>query len=278
MSECPKPGIYPGVPFAEYAAWDAINSSFLHRLATRTPFHAKRDRENPKPETDALRIGRALHSYTLEPATFAECWAVWPKMDKRTKAGKEAWELFEASLGGRGWVTDAEFEQIAAMANEVRRQQCVNLICAGRAEVSIVWQDKATGVMCKRRLDYERSDGWNHFIADLKSSDDISPREFSKDIANYGYAMAAAFSIDGWKTLTGEDSIYSLLAIEKGYNVAKVWEPGEDTIAAGRDDYRQALTLTAKCLKSGEWPAYGTDAELIEAPDWYLRLHGVGPY
>jgi len=151
-------------------------------------------------------------------------------------------------------------------------------VCGGQAEVSIVWVDKETGVLCKRRLDYHRTDGWNHYITDLKSSDDVQEREFSRDLASYGYAMAAAFSIDGWKALTGEDSIYNLLAVEKNYHIAKVWEPDEETIAAGRDDYRRVLQVAAECIKTGVWQAYGEKPQLIRAPGWYLAAHGVGPF
>ena len=290
----PKAGIYPGIPFAEYKSWQGINSTFLHTLATRSPYHAKHDRDNPKEETDALRIGRALHSLILEPATFDQFWYVLPEdcprrpSDRQRNAKSPSAETIKAiefwdevNGSGKSIVTAKEFAEIEADATEVRKQQCMSLVCAGRAEVSIVWEDEKTGLLCKRRLDYERQGSerdWNHYITDVKSSADISESAFRRDIANYGYAMAAAFSIDGWKALTGDGSIYNLLAIEKVYHVAKVWEPGEMTIAAGRDDYRKALDTAAQCIKTGEWEAYGTDAELIEAPDWYLHQHGLSQY
>jgi exodeoxyribonuclease VIII len=274
----PKPGIYPSIPFAEYRAWDAINATFLSTLAKRSPYHAKHDRDFPKPETPAKRVGRALHSYILEPATFDKLWGVCPPCDRRTKIGKELYEQFRVAKGNRDEVKEEEFNEIKAMAVEVRRQQCVETICGGRAELSIVWIDGDTELLCKRRLDYERSEGWNHYITDAKSSDDISPREFGRDMATYGYAMAGAFSIDGWKAITDEDSTYTLLAVEKEYHIAKIWEPDDDTIAAGRDEYRQALDLAAQCIKDDIWPAYGQDPELLRAPEWYLRLHGINPF
>lgn len=273
----PEVGIHPGVPFSVYQSWEAVNASFLTTLSKRTPFHAKHDRDHPKGDTPAKRMGRALHSYILEPATFPQAWAVWPKMDRRTTAGKDAWAEFEAGLGMRDWIDSDELAQIEAMATEIVKHQCLNYVIGGRAEVSIVWKDRETSLLCKRRLDYERTSGFNHFETDLKSSEDVGPRPFSKDIADYGYALAAAFSIDGWLELTGDTSIYVLLAIEKGYYVSKAWQPDDDTIAAGREHYRKALWKTAECMKTGVWPTYGQDVELIRAPEWYLREHGVGP-
>lgn len=274
----PEVGIYPNVPYAEYASWPAIRASFLATLSRRSPYHAWYDDSHPSKETDSLRVGRGLHSYILEPATFDTYWAIWQKQDRRTKQGKAAWEAFEAERGTRDWLDSDEFEEIKALAAEVRKQQCIELVCGGAAEVSIVWTDKETGVLCKRRLDYHRNDGWNHYITDLKSTSDAGERAFANDIAGYGYALAAAFSIDGWKALTGEDSLYTLLAVEKDYHIAKVWEPDEQTIAAGRDDYRKALVVAAECLKTGKWEAYGESPSLIRAPAWYLQSHGVSQH
>jgi hypothetical protein len=275
VTTCPQPNIYPGIPFATYQQWDAVNASMLTMLSRRSPWHAHYEQTHSK-ESDALRVGRALHSYLLEPATFPEFWAVRPECDRRTKVGKELYAAFMATKGGRDEVTAAEFAEIEALAALVRQQQCVNLICGGRAEVCLVWEDAQTSLVCKRRLDYERTDGWNHVISDLKTCRDISPRAFSNDIARYGYALAAAFSIDGWKAVTGDDSLYALLAVEKEYGITKVWEPGERTLEAGRAEYQAALKRTKECMTNHVWPAYGTEAELIEAPEWYLQLHGAG--
>jgi hypothetical protein len=273
----PEAGIHPGTPFLVYQSWDAINASFLTTLSHRTPYHADHDRLVPKSDTDALRVGRALHSLILEPATFETEWAVCPACDKRTKEGKALYAAFIEAKGLRDEITEKEFAEIQAMATAVRRQQCISLVCGGRAEVSIVWRDLATGILCKRRLDYERSMGFNHCIVDVKSTLDAGPWAFANSIAGYGYALAAAFSIDGWAALTGESSLYTLLAIEKGYHVAKPWEPDDDTVEAGRQEYRKALEVTARCMKDGVWPAYGTEVEFIRAPGWYIQKHGVGP-
>ena len=291
MTQPPKPGVHYGVPFSEYRQWDAINPSFLTTLSNETPYHAKYDLNHPKPETDATRVGRALHSKILEPATFDDFWTVLTEDPPRrpsdrqrnaktpsaaTLAAIEFWDGIAAS--GKDIIKPKEYALVTAMAKEVCRQQCVNLVSGGKAEVCIVWQDPDTGLTCKSRLDYERSYGWNHFITDLKSSRDINPRRFQNDIPKFGYALAAAMRIDGWRILTGDDSKYDLLAVDKGYCVAWTKEVDEDTIEAGRDDYSKALERTAECMETGVWPAYGQDVGFIRAPEWYLREHGVGPY
>ena len=279
MSQPPKPGRHTGIPFAEYQQWDAINSSFLWTLKTRSPLHAKWRREHPREDTPALLFGRALHSYVLEPTTWDETWAVCPPCDRRTKAGKATYAEFEATLGGREPLKADQYEAIVAMANAVRAQQCRHLISGGTSEVSLVWEDPETGLLCKGRLDYERDSGWDHFICDVKTTEDASEWGFAASIARFGYYQAAAFYCDGWQALKGTPSEFVWLAVEKSPPyVTKVWQCDEQTMAAGRNSYRQALRTAAECLKTGLWPAFGENSEMIDAPEWLLRREGVGPY
>lgn len=272
----PEPGIYPGVTFKEYQSWPYINASFLTTLSNKTPYHAKYDQEHPS-DTPALRFGRAFHSFLMERSTFDSFWAVIPECDRRTRDGKALYETFTASRGAREEITAKDLAEIERLTTIVKAQQCHELVCGGRSEVCIVWDDPATGERCKRRLDYEKTVGFNHCITDLKTTASAAEWEFAGSIAKYGYALAAAFSIDGWRQVTGDDSLYSLLAVEKEYGVAKVWQPGERTIAAGRRQYEQAMEIVVECRKTGIWPAYGDKADMIEAPEWYLQRFGIGP-
>src|SRR5690554_6330392 len=66
----PEPGVYYGVPMAEYNSWnDCVRSSWLSRLLNRnsTPAHVRHAIDNPSGETDALRMGEAIHTAILEP-------------------------------------------------------------------------------------------------------------------------------------------------------------------------------------------------------------------
>ena len=57
-------GIYRGIPFADYLAWDAVSNSALSRFS-RVPSAA-----HLPDDTAALAMGRALHCAILEPARF----------------------------------------------------------------------------------------------------------------------------------------------------------------------------------------------------------------
>lgn len=274
----PPPGIYPGLSFAAYRAIDAINASLLWTLKTRSPYHARWEREHPAKDTAALALGRALHSKLLEPATWDAFYAVRPDCDGRTREGKVILDQFRQVKGDREEVKADDYETICQIERSVRGQQCRELLVSGRAEVVLVWRDEKTGLLCKARLDYERSDGFTHYIADVKSTGDAGRSAFERDIYGYGYFMRAAWYHDGWQVLTGEPTVWTWLAVEKEPPwVTKIWEPTKKTLKAGRLAYRTALDTYAACQAKNEWPAYG-GPELIEMREWALAAEGVGPF
>ena len=84
----------------EYHAHPAISKSDLD-LAHRSPMHYQYRKEHPQgSQTPALLIGSAVHKMVLESSTFDEEFAVLDDaIDRRTKAGKEAYSTFlELSL------------------------------------------------------------------------------------------------------------------------------------------------------------------------------------
>lgn len=272
------PRIYPGLSFAEYRAIDAVNASLLWTLKTRSPAHAKWEKEHPSPDTPALILGRAIHSKLLEPTTWDKYYAVRPVCDGRTREGRVILDRFRQEAGDRDQLKTDDYETVCQVERSVRGQQCRELICSGRAEVVIVWVDAKTGLLCKARLDYERGDGITHYIPDVKSTQNASRDSFERDIAAYGYYMQAAYYCWGWKVLTNEDSVWTWLAVEKDAPwIAKVWEPKKKTMKAGRLACRAALDTYAECVKTGTWPAYG-GPEMIEMREWALAKEGVGPF
>ncbi len=273
----PKPGIYPGVPFEEYAKWQAVNISLLITLQDQSPFHAKYYQEHPAPETPALTIGSAAHCLALEPDTFKDRYVVAPKADRRTKDGKERWAAFEVLAGGKSILTADQYDSISAITEAISHQVVHRFIRQGEAEVCLVWQDKKTGLLCKGRLDYVHRD--KAIIIDLKTTADASPDSFQRAIWAYRYHRRAAFYVDGWKALTGDDTAFVWMPIEKNPPYAiGAYEAHENTIWAGRLDYRKALERYAECVKANTWPAYGAKVEMINLSDWQLKESGVNAY
>ena len=275
----PKEGIYPDLPFTEYQSWEAVNNSLLDIIIQYTPAHAKAYLDGPREETDAFRIGHALHTRVLEPDKFKERYAIRPECDRRTKDGKAVYEDFIKTLDGKTEITVSEIADIEAMNKVLKSKGFIrNWVEKGQAEVCIVWQDVQTGLICKARLDYYQKT--INAIVDLKTTiktagyDDVAAY-----IYRYSYYQKAAWYCDGLKALIGEmpDFVFMFLEKKPPYE-CRAWQASDDIIVAGRKAYRKALQIYAECVKTGVWPGWPDRVDIVTMPQWALNKAGVGQY
>jgi hypothetical protein len=102
-AEVIEEGIYLDMPFNKYNDLDAIRSHDLTSFI-KDPYTWKYE-EKPDSEASFFVEGRLQHCLFLEPHVFHDEFVVAPQVDKRTKAGKEAYEDFMASVNGRSVVS-----------------------------------------------------------------------------------------------------------------------------------------------------------------------------
>jgi hypothetical protein len=145
-------------------------------------------------------------------------------------------------------------------------------------EVSVVWIDEPTGLLCKARLDLMKA-GLNLELADIKTSiASVSHDSFAWTVKKWHYAGQAAFYIDGakaaLKTTANPDcglASFTFLAGEKiePYTPA-LWElldeyndgmemcsPGSSAwLQYGRTLYRGWLDKVAQATKDDFWPGH----------------------
>ena len=272
-----EPGIYYNVPFNDYKAWDAVNNTLLWKIIDKSAMHAREYMLNPEDPTAAFTFGRGLHSFLLEPDKFFAEYAIAPKVDRRTKAGKVEFELFELENKGKELVKQEDYEIYRTIANRIKEQEINQFIRNGEAEVCLVWIDAKTGLKCKARLDYVHKK-WG-MIIDVKTTADASKTGFANSIANYGYYQQCAFYSNGWKQLTGEEAEFVFLACEKTppYAIASYRMP-EDIFYAGSQSYRRALNTYKECLENNYWPGYQETVETLDMPQWKYSQLGIGQF
>ena len=97
----------------EYRQSEGISKSALFRM-TESPEKFKWAKEHPEEPTPALLFGQVVHKLLLEPHGFDHEFAVMPVVDRRTKAGKEAFAEWAAGLMPGQQAVDAETYQKAA--------------------------------------------------------------------------------------------------------------------------------------------------------------------
>ena len=260
-----------------YNAKDGVRRSSLQKIA-RSPMHFRYEMENPSSQTQAMFFGTAAHTAVLLPQTYKEKYAV-AKFDGRTKEGKA--ERQEALEKGITLLTDEQAKAIEGILNVINSNEMVKRLLDGPHEVSYFWTDDITGELCKCRTDCEVDLDGQHYIVDLKTCQDASTDAFQRDALKLGYFMQAAMYCAGVKAVTGVDSTFVFLCIEKDPpHAINIIPCGEKEIRLGEDGdakggkikgYRELLGIYHKCRETGIWPGpMGFDNNMGEfnLPPW----------
>lgn len=264
-------GVYVGVPEAVYRAINAANQSAIKRGIT--PAHFREALTNPEAwhETKDKRFGRLAHMALLEPDRYAA--EVSPNAPINQRTGEpygfetKAWRE-EEEHWGQLLCTKEDHRRIAEMVSIVRdHPTAAKLLSHKRStEVVAVWDCPASGVRCKLRMDF-RAEGVA--ICDYKTAESAAPAEFERSVSSYGYDIQGAFYPDGFRVLTGAEDPFCFIVQEKEPPFAvAVYELDSHAVRRGRAKYRRVLREYAACLRTGEFPAYTTEAVMLGLPRW----------
>ncbi len=296
----PKLGIFDDISNEQYHRGPGVSKSGLDLIA-QSPAHFIENRRNPKPSTEAMNFGTALHTLILEPEKFdAEYVAEpmyaparpTPKMNADIAEGKKVkpdiarrvsfWAQWEADNEGKTplasykhgddpvWKPGA-WCQLQNMAKAVREHPTASILLNlddGKAEESFYWVDKGTGKLCRCRTDF-RNMAHNGMVVDLKSTNDASYHGFSKSVGDFRYFVQDAFYMDGLRACGEFPAAFVFVAVEKlpPYGVG-VYVLDKEAKWIGAETYRTNLELYARCHKEDIWPAYPTDIRELNLSKW----------
>lgn len=269
-----KSGIYPGLSADAYHSDPALSRSRLKSLLTGPPleFHAA----EPVEETEAMRLGTALHLAILEPDRFAELVRPMPKYDGRTNAGKAAKADWLVANPGKIAVPEDDYAQACAAAKLVRSKKGpATALREGKAEVSLFWP--SGDVVLKSRPDFLDVD--RGIAVDVKStSRDLSDRQVTSILEDQFGALQAAMVTAGVHALTGKSVATYLLVVKLtpplDMRLVLVGDlNGEaadlDWLERGDAQLAEALRLYRDCTASGLWPGWcDVGVTRVPAPAW----------
>ena len=273
-----RQGIFQ-IPHDAYKATPALSFSGARKLLPPyAPAIYRWELDHPV-HTDAFRIGLAAHAVVLgdgAPIRIVEADG-W-----RTNAAKEAKQ--EAYETGETPLLTAEHDLIQAMAAAVRQHPLASQLLdpsSGKAEQSLFWQDKETGIWCRCRVDWLRHkiEGRRLIVVDFKTATSAHPEKFAKAAMDYGYAMQAQWYMDGVRQVgLDDDPAFVFVIVEKSPpHLVSVVELDEPSLSVGMNLNRIARLIYRDCLQSGQWPGYSGEVELVSLPAWYLRQHDEEP-
>lgn len=290
--DAPAPGIYQDTPSGEYHSWDAASASRLKLLSGRSPAHMRADMENPPEPTPSKILGNAIHTLVLEPSKFSERFVVAgqctaaknKKSPERCKASGKVIRDGEWFCGTHDprkdepWTSSlcmlSTFQNAAARGARdavfAHPKARALLESPGPTEVSGIWQDMETGVLCKGRPDHlapEYRKGPT--IVDLKSTDDASPLAFRASVFRFGYHLQAGHYDDGFTQLMQPWEHVALIAVEKKEPFGcVVYRVLDEVVKAGKDQLRGLLAKYAECERNDMWPGYPTDVLDVGLPGY----------
>jgi hypothetical protein len=266
-------GFFLDVSRNQYDAIARDNWSCLRHLK-RSPKHYQAAlAQKAQDETDALRIGRAVHVATLEPQRFRATYTVWAG-DRR--AGKE-WEKFRADAGPLEILKENEYQLVHAMAEAARSDDFAGkYLRGGAAEATLLWthEEPADGAIpslrmeCKGRIDMVAHAG--SAIIDLKTTRDASPDAFNRQCYSLDTCSQLAMYQDGYAALNaGEVLPVKIVAVENRFPFCvQVYEVPDELLERGRKLYRGLLHTLAYCRFTNSWHGY-YDGELeLDLPRW----------
>lgn len=274
-------GLVPDLDGDEYHNHPAVGSSGLKLLAASPLHYYSRyldPERDPQKETPAMKLGSAWHCAVFEPGEFDNRYIAMPEgIERRTKEGKALWAELLAT--GKEPLSAGDMDRVLAMGRAANAHPAAQVLFAqrGLAEVSIFFDDPATGVRCKIRPDYmvPPCDLFpNGLIIDGKSCEDASPEGFARNAWNWEMYYQAALYSDGFrkhfKTRARPEFLWLAQEKEPPYATA-IYSASADLVNYGRRKVCPLLELYRRCSESGQWPGYPTAVTELALPAWAAK-------
>lgn len=259
-----------------YHAGPGISSSHLHTWADGSPLHywhkyLNPDRE-PEVETDAKRLGHAVHAAVLEPDLFESKYLVTPNFNRRTKDGRALYEEFLQENKDKNIITPEDKEICLAIRDRVYRHPTARgLLSGGKAEQSFYTRDAETGELIKCRFDYLQDSGFA--AIDVKSTISASPEAFGRQVGNLRYDVSAAWYLDILQQLYGDTPEHWIwLAFEKEPPYAiGIYYAESDMLQRALATARRDFMGIVQHRRMNYWPDWGAEVMPLKLAAWVKR-------
>jgi hypothetical protein len=271
----------------------SVTSGVLRMMELHTPadvwaYSLLNPNRYEKPDTDALRLGRAMAAYVEGGLDeVAKHYLVLPKdkpnrptktqiaafdrngfWSEAAKEGADFWETVDAD--GRTPLTDDEITMICQMGEALAADPAAAAVMGGIPEVTMAYQDERTGLWVLSRPDTVSFDGLTTDYKKMSAQGrPFTHRLIDNRITQHGYDMQGALACEAMERLTGEWPAFGVIAQsdKPPYHVI-LREIGEEDLRLAQFRNRRALTRFSECLESGHWPGPGEDVAQYQRPQW----------
>ena len=259
-----------------------LNASSLKEIL-KSPAHFKYYLDNPKEETDSMKLGTAIHTKLLEPEEFKKDYTCMmksmlphPDKDMRNGENKQFKKDFLADNEGKIVFTEDEWDKIHTMVENAKQHKLIDKLLAEgtfEAEASYYFKLEDYGWKGKIRVDY-RSKVLPIFM-DVKTSKDTSINGFRKEHGNYDYALQIAYYYTYLSQFEDIDpnSIYILAVGNTAPYLSALFHITEEELNYGLSLMNVALNRLKICEELGYYP--GVEIACFDATTGQIEDNGV---
>ena len=290
------PGFYRiplSVHHSQPCVGPSVTSGVLRRMELQTPadvwaFHQLNPNRWPSEDKPALRMGRAMASlieggvqelekhFTVVPENAPRRPDVRQlkayEEGRASDVAKESIEFWAAlDRDTRDVLPAAEWELIVTMGGVLTQDPAASAVMAGLPEMTLAWQDEATGIWVLSRPDTVSFDG---AVSDYKKMSarggSFDYRLVDRNITQHGYDMQLGLAAEGLERLTGHwpASVGIVAQSDKPPHSVLLREILEEDLRIGQWRNHRAIRRFHECLASGYWPGPGADTGAYQRPEW----------
>lgn len=187
--------------------------------------------------------------------------------------GKENLKEFKEEIKEKG--PDPISEKNKDICDGIRRSLKNNaaadslLYGDGDIELTIVWRDPMSGVMCKGRFDRYSDEIPGGAIVDLKTTRNAEPESFKKSVFNYGYHRQGAMYLMGADAVGIDAEDFAILAVEKEPPFGVMpYRLSDVTVRDAGETVQTAIQLWGDCMRTGNFPGYPDTVKELALPAW----------
>lgn len=265
------------MPAADYHAHPALSRSRLWDFGqSARAFRAVQTGEmEGKEETESMRLGSLVHAMIFEPDELKRFVTIPVEMlSSDGKATTKAAKLFKEDHADKTIVTANSYEAAQKVVKSLLASRFAEWLAlpGAKKEQTILWTDEETGVDLRCRVDLllPAASGLV-FVADLKTTQDASPKAFRYSIKDYGYWLQYALYADGIEAATGKrpHEWYYVAASTKGAFEVAFHYLSMETKAVAVEKYRDLLRQYAQAKATNVWRSpWDGDVNEIHLRDW----------
>lgn len=242
---------------SDYHSSPGISASGLKSIHKKSIYHFLKQ----KPfESPSMAFGTAVHCAMLEGENYYKEFHVMPKIDRRTKAGKEQFEVEQKKSVGKQLVSFDDHQRITKILDNFRDHELAQKYCQGEVELSHYLKHENVDVRVRPDVINRVED----YISDVKTCQDNSPIAFKRDVYKYGYHLQAAFYMD----MLGINN-FKFIAVESNYPFSvEVYTLSDEFLDQGRRAWKKAFSDWKLYVDSGivsgyNWSDFCDDGSLI---------------